>query len=171
MKLIAGILMMAMGGTIQGGGPGFQELVPQIVGAARQHALSSSRPGSVAGPVLLDAASFSAAGRSLGESVSPQGMLRGAGQGARAVSGEEGVVCTAPTASAGRRCEVRDRGVLVSVQSVARTATGVDVVVSARWTDRRPSGASATAGHTLRLSFSPRGQSWHLDRKAIVRRS
>jgi hypothetical protein len=64
---------------------------------------------------------------------------------------------------------VSERGVLVSVQSAARTPTGMDVVVTASWTDQRPSGATAVASHTLRLSFSPRGEGWRLVRTAVVR--
>ena len=167
MKLIAGILAVAL--AAPGNGPGLRELVPQVVGSARQHALSSSRPGSIAGPVLLDAAAFSTAGRSLGESVSQQAVLQGAGQGARAVASGGGVACTQATANTRRRCEVQDRGVIVSVQSVTRTARGVDVVVAASWTDRRPSGASAVASHLLRLSYAPQGATWRLAGKSVLR--
>ena len=165
MKLIAGFLLATL--AAGSNGPGFPELVPQIVSTARAHAVSSSRPGSVAGPVLVDAASFAAAGQSLGESVSAQAVLRGAGQGARAVAGNAGVACT--TANTRRRCQVQDRGVIVSVQSATRTAAGLDVVVTTRWTDRRPSGASAVAGHTIRLSYVKQGQAWKLNRKTILR--
>jgi hypothetical protein len=171
MNRIAGILMAALLPLSGSGGPGFRALVPEIVGAAREHAVHSSRPGSITGPVLLDAASFAAAGRSLGTPLDERSVVQAAGGEARAVAAGQGVVCAEASATHRRRCQVSERGVLLSVQSAERTAAGLEVVVSARWTDERPSGAVAVAGHTLRLTFSPQGERWRLAGTAVLRRS
>ncbi|HLL46112.1 MAG TPA: hypothetical protein VK399_05370 [Longimicrobiaceae bacterium] len=169
MKLIAGILMATLAAGADD--PGFRELVPQVVSTARDHALRSGGRGTIAGPVLVDAASFSVAGRALGESVSAQAVAQAAGAGARAVAPGQGVVCTEPTAATRRSCEVAGRGVVVSMQSATRTAQGLDVVVTTRWTYTRTSGAVAVAAHMLRLSYEEQGRGWRLKGKKILRQT
>jgi hypothetical protein len=57
------------------------------------------------------------------------------------------------------------------MQSATRTAEGLDVVVTTRWTYTRNSGAVAVAAHMLRLSYQEEGRGWRLKGKKVLRQT
>ena len=171
MKAFAAILLALLPTMSGDDDPGYLDLVPQIVSAAREDALKTSRKGTGHGPLLVEAASFAAGARALdGSPVPERAVLRAIGGNTRSIRQGEGVVCGASSVNPSVRvCEVADNGVIVRLESLTKTTSGVSAVVSTVTTDRRGPGRSATRTRTVRYSFGERGESWYLAGKAVLR--
>jgi hypothetical protein len=110
--------------------PGFLEMVPAIVSTAEHLACQSTRFGADCGPLLVDMASFVAAGqRATGADVDRSVVVRAIDRPLSDLPAESAYTC-APTEYP---CAIRHEGVHLMVDSLSRTVCGWEAVIILSW--------------------------------------
>lgn len=105
-------------------------------------------------PVLVDVNSFVAAARSAGQQVEPGAMAAALGGQISDVSTDSAVVRPSEY-----RFEVRDRGLHVSMDSIAAIEHGYELFMTYRYTEDRASSAGIGMAH-IGITFTRAGRTW-----------
>jgi hypothetical protein len=135
-----------------------QAVAPQIIRAAREHVRPIVEHHGVRGPVLVNVASFVTVLREDGSAQSSGAVLEAGGPGARSADRRAAVVCRSGVIG----CRVVDNGVYIQLDSASTRGDSLVALVQVLWTDRRPSGATATGSQFLRFTFVRQGRAWEM---------
>jgi len=150
--------------------PVSRDIAPLVVRSLRDYGKTMAA-SKATGPILVDMVSLRATARSLGEPFTKASLASVVSDTMKESGRAEAILCDNAGPGGRHQCFVAENGSFIAIDSVRKTAGGVEAYASLTWTDRRRSGVLSLGSQTLRLTFVQSTGGWRLAGRKVLRQT